>query len=40
MNVTKSKKFKASCLVPKNDSEIDNIEAIPNFYLSMKIILQ
>ena len=29
--ITKNKKFKASCFIPKNDSEIDNIEVIPDF---------
>ena len=31
MNITKSRKFKASCFVPNNDSEIDNLEVIPDF---------
>ena len=31
MNITKSRKFKAACFVPNNDSEIDNLEVIPDF---------
>ena len=31
MNEIKDKKYKASCIIPKNDSEIDNIEVIPDF---------
>ena len=31
MDLRKNKKFKASCFVLKNDSEIDNIEVIPDF---------
>ena len=31
MDVTKNKKFKAKCFVAKNNSEIDNIELIPNY---------
>ena len=31
MNITKSRKFKAACFVSNNDSEIDNLEVIPDF---------
>ena len=31
MDVTKNKKFKAKCIVAKDNSEIDNIELIPNY---------
>ena len=31
MNITKSRKFKATCFVSNNDSEIDNLEVIPDF---------
>jgi hypothetical protein len=34
MNEIKNKKYKASCIIPKNDSEIDNIEVIPDFNFS------
>ena len=35
MNEIKDKKYKASCIIPKNDSEIDNIEVIPDFNFSI-----